>query len=117
MRSKISVMRRHLGRPSGILIAFALATVTVGAALALQQGFVRKTAATKTRDNSKPVSYRNIVTLGTAGQPVVLDRQTGAVRPLAQDEKARFAQGLRQVINTSSDGLVEVRHEDGSVSM
>lgn len=62
-------------------------------------------------------SSRNYVTSNAAGQTVVLDRQTGKTRPLTPEESQRLAEGIKQLVSQSSDGLVEVRHADGSVSM
>lgn len=60
---------------------------------------------------------KNYVTSNAAGQTVVIDRQTGQTRPLTQEEARRLAEGIRKLVNQSDDGLVEVKHEDGSVSM
>ena len=60
---------------------------------------------------------KNYVTSDTAGQTVVLDIQTGETRPLTTEESRRLAQGIRQLVNQSSEGLVEVRHANGGVSM
>lgn len=60
---------------------------------------------------------RNYVTANAAGQPVVLDRQTGETRPLTRQEAETLAQGIKQLVNTTTDGLVEVRHANGGVSM
>jgi hypothetical protein len=60
---------------------------------------------------------RHYVTSNAAGQPVVLDRQTGETRPLTPQEASTLAEGLKQLINPTTDGLVEVRHANGGVSM
>jgi hypothetical protein len=60
---------------------------------------------------------RNYVTTNQSGLVVVLDRDTGKMRPLTPEEASRLATGLRQLINQSTEGLVQVRHADGSVSM
>lgn len=60
---------------------------------------------------------RNYVTTNAAGQPVVQDRQTGASRPLSRQEAETLAQGIKQLVNNTTDGLVEVRHANGMVSM
>jgi hypothetical protein len=62
-------------------------------------------------------STRPYVTTDGDGELIVLDRSTGKGRKIRQDEKERLAAGLKQLINNSSDGLVEVQHSDGSVSM
>lgn len=60
---------------------------------------------------------RHYVTSNAAGQPVVLDRQTGQTRPLSRQEAETLAQGIRQLVNPTTEGLVEVRHANGGVSM
>lgn len=51
------------------------------------------------------------------GGPIPLDPQTGQVRPLTQEEAQEMANGIKQLVNQSADGLQSVRHADGSVSM
>src|ERR1044072_747434 len=60
---------------------------------------------------------RNYVTTNAAGQTVAIDRQTGQIRPLTPEEAQRLAEGIKQLVNQSTDGLVEVRHANGGVSM
>ena len=60
---------------------------------------------------------RHYVTKNAAGQPVVQDRQTGETRRLTPQEETALAEGLKQLINPTTEGLVEVRHANGGVSM
>jgi hypothetical protein len=60
---------------------------------------------------------RNYVTSNAAGQTVVLDRQTGETRPLTPEEAQTLAEGIKQLVNQSTEGLVQIRRADGSVSM
>lgn len=60
---------------------------------------------------------RQYVTKNAAGQPVVLDRQTGDTRPLTPQEAETLAQGIRELVNPTDEGLVQVRHANGMVSM
>jgi len=117
MRSKIERSLKRLGLARMLVVAAVFAIASVVTVMALHGVLVTRTTASEKRDRSKPVSYRNLVALDRIGQPIVLDRETGTVRVLDQDEKARLAQGLKQLINNTTDGLVEVRREDGSVSM
>jgi hypothetical protein len=43
--------------------------------------------------------------------------QTGLVRPLTQEEAERLAANLKRLVNQSTEGLKEVHHADGSISM
>lgn len=70
----------------------------------------------KSPEQSKGNS-RHYVTSNAAGQTVVLDRQTGEARPLTPQEAKTLAEGIKQLVNTTTDGLVEVRHANGGVSM
>jgi hypothetical protein len=70
----------------------------------------------KTPEQAKGNS-KNYVTTNAAGQPVVQDRQTGETRPLTRQEAETLAQGIKQLVNPTTDGLVEVRHANGMVSM
>jgi hypothetical protein len=60
---------------------------------------------------------RHYVTANAAGRPVVLDRQTGESRPLTPEEARTLAEGIKQLVNPSAEGLVQVRHAGGGVSM
>lgn len=39
------------------------------------------------------------------------------IRPLTQEEAQHMAEGLKELVNQSSEGLKEVQHADGSVSI
>jgi hypothetical protein len=57
------------------------------------------------------------MTVKVAGQDVQVDRQTGKLKPLTAQEAQELADGLKKMVNKSADGLKEVQHADGSVSM
>ena len=56
-------------------------------------------------------------TVKVAGREVQVDPQTGQIKPLTPEEAKRLADGLKVMLNQSTEGLVEVHHADGSVSM
>ena len=60
---------------------------------------------------------RNYVTANAAGMVVVLDRENGTMRALTADEAQHLAEGIKELLNQSTDGLIQVRRADGSVSM
>jgi hypothetical protein len=60
---------------------------------------------------------RNYVTSNAAGQTVVLDRQTGQTRPLSPDETRTLAEGIKQLVKPTAEGLVQVQQANGMVSM
>lgn len=58
----------------------------------------------------------NFVTVKVAGQEVQVDSQSGQMKELTPEQARKLAAGLHQMVNKSTDGLVQVRHADGSVS-
>lgn len=74
----------------------------------------------ETKNPSSPLSTGkpslNHVSAGptTRSGPFVRSSQ---IRPLTQEEAQKLAQGIGQLVNKSTDGLVSVRHPDGTVSM
>jgi hypothetical protein len=62
-------------------------------------------------------SGKQYITVKVAGRDVQVDPQTGQIKPLTPEEAKRLADGLKVMLNNSTEGLVEVHHTDGSVSM
>jgi hypothetical protein len=60
---------------------------------------------------------RTYVTRRVAGQDIQVDTQTGEIKRLTPQEAQQLANGLAPMLDNSTDGLVQVRHADGSVSM
>lgn len=102
------------------LIALAsLVVVAIGAVTVLSR---QSAKANKSNDHERRSSVadkaaENYVTVKVAGQDVQVDSKTGHMKPLTPQEAERLAQGLKQMIHPSAEGLVEVHHADGSVSM
>lgn len=55
-------------------------------------------------------------TVKVAGQDMPVDSQ-GQIRPLTPEEAKKLAEGLKGMLNKSSEGLVEQHNADGSVEM
>jgi hypothetical protein len=55
-------------------------------------------------------------TVKVAAQEMPVDSQ-GQIRPLTADEAKKLAEGLKGMLNKSSEGLVEQHNADGSVEM
>jgi hypothetical protein len=70
-----------------------------------------------TKNVGDKTSSKNYVTSNASGQTVVVDRESGQQRPLTAAEAKVLAQGLAQLINQSTEGLVQVKHANGMVSM
>ncbi len=88
-------------------------------AAALPNGDSSSTAPQTASSKTSPAvnQPRNYVTANAAGLVIAVDRQTGTTRALTAEEAQHLAQGIKQLLNQSTDGLVEVRRADGSVSM
>jgi hypothetical protein len=74
---------------------------------------------TKTSSVNSPQANhaRTFITTRVAGQVVQLDTQSGEIKPLTAQEAEKLAEGLASMVDDSTDGLVKVRHTDGSVSV
>ena len=121
-------MRKHLTRTVNtarrfprlpIITVSSLVILAIGAVTVLSKQSVK---LNKSNDHERrsPVAHKSAkkyVTVKVAGQDVQVDGQTGQIRPLTPQEAERLAQGLKQMIHPSAEGLVEVQNADGSVSM
>jgi len=103
----------------GIVVVATVLVISVVTALSMQSGQTQKPAVPKVEEGKSQVANRNrnYVTSNADGQTVVLDRQTGQMRPLTPQEAKRLAEGLKQMLSQSTEGLVQIHNADGSVSM
>jgi predicted transcriptional regulator len=101
----------------GIAIATTVLLIGVVTALSMQRGQTQKPKVEEGKSQVANQSRRNYVTSNASGQTIVLDRQTGQTRPLTAEEARRLAEGIKELVNQSTDGLVQVHRADGSVSM
>jgi hypothetical protein len=101
----------------GISVTVTILAMGVVTALSMQGRQTQKAKIEEGKPQMAMQGNRNYVTSNATGQTIVLDRQTGQSRPLTPEEARRLAEGLKQLINQSTDELVEVHHADGSVSM
>jgi hypothetical protein len=97
-----------------ITLVVVLAVLAIGAATVLSRQNSNDQKSNSVSANSANRSY---VTRNVAGQDVHVDSQTGEIQELTPEEKQKIAYGLRQMINDSDEGLKQVPHADGSVSM
>jgi type II secretory pathway pseudopilin PulG len=101
----------------GIVVVMTILVIGVATALSMQTSQNKKANVEERTTQVANQSHRNYVTSNASGQMVVLDRQTGQARPLTQDEARRLAEGIKQLVNQSTEGLVQVHNANGSVSM
>lgn len=100
--------------PRSLLIVTAIAVV----ALAAMTVVSRQSAGGRVIEPTKvttAMANKN-ATVKVAGQDMPVDSQ-GQVRPLTADEAKKLADGLKGMLNKSSEGLVEEHNADGSVEM
>jgi hypothetical protein len=93
-------------RPISITtVAVALTILAVGAVTVLSR---------QNLSTNPPAAINNQQNLHNAtGQPL----DSSSFDQLSQDNKEELAGGLKQMINQSTEGLTEVHHSDGSVSL
>lgn len=129
-----SPKQRSWRKLTGALTVIIL-LVGIAAALSKQSGQAQKAQVEQTQktptqkapaqkaqpEERKPEiaknSSRNYVTSNADGQIVAIDRQTGEIRPLTPEESRNLAEGIKQMVNQSTEGLVEVRLANGAITM
>ena len=105
------------------VVALIVAVLMIGVAMALstQIGTASKVVADETTSNkgvqTGSQNRRKLVTSAPNGQIVLLERQTGQERYLTPEEARKLGDGIRNLVSKSTDGLVQIKDEDGSVSM
>ena len=94
---------------TGLLLVLLLLTVGVVAGLSRQESSARETGG-----KSAIISTDDT---NAANSSVQVVPQTGQVKPLTQEEAQKLAVALKALANQSTEGLQQVRHADGTVSM
>ncbi len=106
---------------AGIVVAIAVFAIGAATVWSMQKPQIKAATAQETVSplvaNVANKAPRKYVTVKVAGQDVQLDSQTGDMKPLTQQEAEKLAAGLTPMLNQSTEGLVEVHHANGSVSM
>jgi hypothetical protein len=93
-------------------VILAIAAVTV-----VSRQKAKAPEASQAERSLQVANKSNFVKVKVAGQDVEVDSQTGRMRELSPEEARKLAAGLNQMVNKSTEGLSEVQHADGSVSM
>ncbi len=75
------------------------------------------TALSRQADNSRSAAKKAIVNARMAPQDFHLQDPTAQQQQLTDEEARKLADGLKRLVNQSTEGLVEVQHADGSVSV
>ena len=78
---------------------------------------LRVTAAPQNGADATATKTESFIIRRVGGQDIQINTQNGRIKPLTQEEAERLANGLAPMLDNATDGLVQVRHPDGSVSM
>ena len=97
-----------------ITITVAILLIAVAAITVLSKQLTNANASPSQVGNNDGSKY---ATVKVAGQDVQVDPQTGQIKPLSPEEAKHLADGLKPMFNRSTEGLKQVRHADGSLSM
>ena len=96
--------------------AFACLLLTAGAATAIAKYESRSAEPLRAKQSAAPAQpASNFVTVEVGGKKLKVNAQTLQQGPLSQAQSQQIADALKG--NKSTDGLVEVEHEDGTVSV
>jgi len=115
-QSKVTPKPRRRFSITSIMVAAVIvgaATITVVSKQLANRNTARSVAAKATTVDTA----KKFVTVKVAGREVQVDPQTGQIKPLTPEEAKQLADGLKTMLNTSTDGLEPVKNADGSVSM
>jgi hypothetical protein len=105
--------RRRLLLFAAVAIVVAVTAITV---ISRQKG--RTTQAANLKPAKAAASTTpTFVTRRVGNQDISINPRTGEIKPLTQEEAQRLANDLAPMLDNATDGLTQVRHADGSVSM
>ncbi len=102
-----------------LLFVAAVAVILVATAITVisrQKGRATH-AANREANKASATGAPTFITRRVGSQDIQVNPQTGEMKPLTQEEAQRLANDLAPMLDTSTDGLTQVRHADGSVSM
>ena len=115
MKNKKTQSARKFLRPPVMIVA-AIAVVSI-AAITVASRQSASGPEVSAPQQVTTATARKYTTVKVAGQEVHVDSQTGQVKPLSPEDAKKLADGLKGMLNKSSEGLVEEYHYDGSVSV
>jgi|SRR5215212_9206289 len=117
-QAKLAKSARMFPRPPVIITAIvvlALAAITVVSRQSASGGETNSPQKATTAPAN--AANKKFTTMRVAGQDVQVDSQTGQIKPLTPEEARKLADGLKVMLNKSTEGLVEEHNADGSVTM
>ena len=94
------------------VVVLAIAAITV---MSRQSASGKQSVATENAPTA--TAGPRYTTVKIAGQDVQVDSQTGKIKPLTADEAKQLAEGLKGMLNKSTEGIVPEHDADGSTSL
>jgi hypothetical protein len=117
-RKKRTIVAKRLSRLHVFAIIVAVLVLGISAVSVLSRQTAKGLEPKKPESlSAAPKLAKVYVTQKVAGQDVHVDGQKGEIQPLTPQEAEKMAEGLKPMLNQSTEGLVQVQHSDGSVSM
>lgn len=100
------------------IFVVATAILATGAVTVVsRQNMKKESGLQQSKAPAANAADRKYVTVKVAGREVQIDSQTGRLKELSPEEAQKIAEGLKQMINRSSEGLVQEQRPDGSVTV
>ena len=106
-----------LGSLGSVFVVASLVCAASAGAQSVQSGRSTGAKVEEVELMSTNSPAKTYVTTNASGLVIALDRDTGQARALTAEESAKLAAAIKDLVNQSADGLVQVRRADGSVSM
>ena len=114
-KTKPAKSAKRFPRPP-VLIITAIAVVAIAAVTVVSRQSVTGSEARKADASQNLATTVSGSAVKVAAQDVHVN-QTGEIKPLSPEEAQKLADSLKHMLNKSTEGLVEERHADGSVSV
>lgn len=117
-RKKRIIVATRLSRLHVFAIIVAVLVLGISAVSVLSRQNAKGKESNKPETiSAAPKPAKVYVTQKVAGQDVHVDGQKDEIQPLTPQEAEKMAEGLKPLLNQSTEGLVQVQHPDGSVSI
>lgn len=102
-----------------LLFVAAVAVIVAVTAITVISRQKERTTQAANREPAKTAASttRTFVTRRVGNQDIHIDTQSGEIKPLTPEEAQRLANDLAPMLDNGTDGLTQVKHADGSVSM
>jgi len=116
-KQKLTARAKRFPRLTLTTALVATVILAIAAVAVASRQKAKATGASEAERSLQVANKSNFIKVRVAGQDVEVDSQTGRMRELTDEEARKLAAGLKQMVNKSTDGLSEVQHADGSVTM